>query len=231
MSQCKKPLYCGFCSFTIFSVIFMRLNLLLATLFLSFSFMAQSAQLRADLGVDFLVINGAKVEKFGKGSRKHIELDEGKYQLVARYVNTLKRGSKRTLFTSKPYVFELDIKQEDLLLSVPLMRTETQAAAFFRNPKWQLTKESDQSTEIIPSKLLEGHGFAPYSDMEKAVALHNEKKQPVGALKPLLIPTKEVKETLNTATKQDSLVQLKYWYQKASTEEKKAFRHWILDQP
>lgn len=200
---------------------------------LALSGVVHAAQLSTSNGVEFLVINGKSINKYPEGAANALELVPGKYQIVARFEDNLKRGSKNTLFTSTPYVFDITIDQSDLVLLVPRMRTQSQAAAFFRDPAWQLKEVSTQIEQpVIPQELV-GTGFGAFRNMEKAVAHHNQKNGIVfddGNVKDLeeLLITQEKKDLL--VHKGDAGAQLKWWYTQANVEEKKAFRRWIISQ-
>lgn len=194
-----------------------------------------AAQLSALSGVEFLVVNGKNVENYGEQAHKVLALEAGKYQIVARYEASLKRGSKNTLFTSKPYVFDIDVASNDLTLSVPKMRLLSHAKEFFRNPTWQLNDSVTAKQFTITGEELIGSGFGAFSNMEKAVANHNQNTANAlanEAIKPLPLPDllveKAVIQDANTQ-QQDAFTQLTLWYRDATNEEKKAFKRWIID--
>ncbi len=206
---------------------FMSFVFVLSAVFLSST--ANAAQLSGSNGVEFLVINGKKAEKYAKGAHKKIELAPGEYQVIARFEDNLKRGSSTTLFTSKPYVFNIKIQKSDLVLSVPNMKMHSHAAAFFSDPSWTLTHLSTQHKSPISSVELVGSGFGAFSNMEKAVAYHNEQQG-------IFLYQEKMQDLKEGPVAQDELsqksepsAQLKFWYSKANDEEKKAFRRWIID--
>ena len=207
---------------------FMPFVFVLSGVFLSTT--VNAAQLSSSNGVEFLVINGTKAEKYAKGAHKSIELAPGEYQVIARFEENLKRGSSNTLFTSKPYVFNIKIQESDLLLSVPNMKMHSHAAAFFSDPRWTLTQLSTQHKAPISSVELVGSGFGAFSNMEKAVAYHNE-QQGIFLYQEKMQDVKEGSVAQGALTqKSEPSTQLKFWYNKANDEEKKAFQRWIISQ-
>ncbi|MEZ8131245.1 YccT family protein [Enterovibrio norvegicus] len=192
-----------------------------------------AAELTTKNGLEFLVVNGKSATNVAKGGDKKLDLDPGKYQIVARFDEEVKRGSKSTIFTSKPYVFEIEMSNQDLVLVIPKLKFESQAAAFFKKPEWEIENKSSGAVQSISGVRLTGVGFGSFNNMEKAVAQYNSDNGIIfesGEAKNLEEMLVNVDEKGNVNIKGDTLTQLKLWYTKASTEEKKAFKRWMIEQ-
>ncbi|CZF80079.1 hypothetical protein GCE9029_01837 [Grimontia celer] len=210
----------------------MMKNLLLITLaFVSFYSSSASLEVGSDLRV--LVLNGKEVDA---DSGDLLKLAAGDNQIVVRYKSILDNGSKTKFFESKPYVFQFTDLGEDLTISVERFRKYKQAEKAFgnNNVKWFVEKRSGGSVPFRFDELPGNPGFLPYADLPKAVATYNKKNgiyfegQEIKVLNEEVIVA--VSETGEVELTGDALAQLKLWYTKASKEERKAFRKWVIDQ-
>ncbi|MDD1782400.1 DUF2057 domain-containing protein [Enterovibrio sp. ZSDZ35] len=209
------------------------MRMLIAAGLLAMQGTAVAAELSADNGLEFLVINGKNVKNLSSEGDKRLELEPGNYQLVARFDDEVKRGSKTSMFTSKPFVFDITVANDDIALTIPKLKFESQAAAFFRNPEWEVENLSSGNTNKIDGVQLTGSGFGSYNNMEKAVAKYNQENGIIfegGSPQDLEEVVVAIDEKGNVDIKGDTLTQLKLWYTKATTEEKKAFKRWMIDQ-
>ncbi|OOF25406.1 hypothetical protein BZJ19_08855 [Salinivibrio proteolyticus] len=194
---------------------------------------AQAATITSTRGVEFLVIDGSEVKFDNWAPQQSVELSDGTHQLVMRYEGEVKRGSKDVVFTSRPYVFDLQVNGRDAVIDIDTnLRFETQASSYFDAPNWQAEFESG---EVMPLNAIElkGDGFAAYADMEALVADYNRANGIIfdqGESKNLNDVLVEVDEEGKASIKGDALSQLKLWYTKASDQERKSFRRWIIDQ-
>ena len=175
--------------------------------------MSTAADLTAGRGVEFLALNGQAVSHYGDDADKVITLNEGRYQLVVRYEHDVKRGSKTTLFTSKPYVVEVDMGADSASLTIPRMRFESQAQSYFRDPKWIFTSESNGEELKLNSTMLEGVSFGA-SNIETVLAAYNTR------LSGQFVTAKPISET-------ETLGQLKLLYSQANLAEQQAFKSWL----
>ncbi|MGL5290557.1 MAG: YccT family protein [Vibrionaceae bacterium] len=191
---------------------------------------AYSAMLFAENGVELLVVNGKKID-LAQG--QSVALEPGLHQLVVRFDQSVRDGSRNTLFTSNPYIFDLQMPNRDMVIAVPLLRTLSHANAFFRAPKWQLRDKLSAQESVIAATKLTGSGLGSLNDIEKVVQLYNEQlvtpkvdinapiAAKIAASAPSLAPS---------ALENDTLTTLKSWYLKANADEKKAFMEWIATQ-
>ncbi len=205
---------------------FAMVAVLLITSFFSYSF-----ELSTGIQNEFMVVDGKEVGTFASPSR-NLELPAGLHQIVIRFNSSLKDGSKETFFVSRPIVFEINL-QADTTVSLPRMKRYSQVVAHFnRGAKWML-KYSNGTTELIKYEELVGDGFSPYSDVEGLVAAYNKEKgisfSESGAEK-LSEQIVTVSDDGEVTISGDPTTQLKLWYIKASKEERKTFKKWMIDQ-
>nr|WP_086937516.1 DUF2057 domain-containing protein [Thaumasiovibrio occultus] len=199
------------------------LLLLLATV----SFWAKAETLRLDENIKFLVIDGAdaQAERWQRYESK--DLDSGVHQIVIRYSGELKNGNRDTIFTSRPYIFSLDLDGRDAEISVPRMRSVSQADAFFRSPEWQI-RFSDGTEQTLAAEQLQGTGLLAYDDLIALVAEYNgENAASALPAMTVVLAESEAKAQLGSV---DTLEQLQHWYNQATDEEKVAFKVWLAQQ-
>ncbi|MPS31984.1 MULTISPECIES: DUF2057 domain-containing protein [unclassified Salinivibrio] len=195
---------------------------------------AQAATITSARNIEFLVADGKEVTFESWAPQQSIELSEGTHQLVMRFDGEVKRGSKEVIFTSRPYLFELTVDGRDATIGVSSrLRSQSQAKSYFSSgPQWQAEFENG---DVMPLEAveLEGDGFGAYADMEALVAEYNRENGIIidqGESKNLNDVLVEVDDQGKASIKGDALSQLKLWYTKASDQERKSFRRWIIDQ-
>lgn len=192
----------------------------------------QAATLSTSRNINLLVVDGKKVESSFWSPIEKVELSEGKHQIVVRFDGEVKNGSKDTILTTRPYLFDIDITDQDATIVLPRLTTLSQAKAHFdRGADWSL-KYADGMTETIKYTELQGSGFAAYSDMEALVAEYNRNNGIVfeqGYAVDLEDVAVQVTEQGELKITGDSLTQLKMWYAKASDQEKKSFKIWMAE--
>ncbi|WP_434355994.1 DUF2057 domain-containing protein [Parasalinivibrio latis] len=188
------------------------------------------SKLIAGNNIEFLVLNGREVTD---EQEKLLKLSSQTNQIALRYSGEVRNGSKTAIYTSRPYLFEYTPVDGEAIIYLRDFKTLTQVKAFFkRDPEWMLKTSSDKKS-LIKGVGLTGTGFAGFSNMEKVVAKYNkeqgiilEQSGPVD-IEDVAV---EVKEDGKVEITGDALTQLKLWYTKASKEERKTFRKWMVDQ-
>ncbi len=95
-----------------------------------FSATTQAATLSVADKIELLAIDGKEVQSQGWSTVDSVELSEGKHQVVVRFDGEVKRGSKSTIYTTRPYLFEIDLAKTDVEITLPRLTTESQAKAF-----------------------------------------------------------------------------------------------------
>ncbi|MDX1303207.1 DUF2057 domain-containing protein [Photobacterium sp.] len=206
-------------------------KLTLAALFM-LSASVHAATLSTSENIELLVVDGKKVLSSYWSPTKSIELTNGKHQIVVRFDGEVKNGSKGTIFTTRPYLFDFNVADKDATIVLPNLTTLSQAKAHFeRGADWSL-EYADGMKETIKYTELQGAGFAAFSDMEALVADYNSQNGIVfeqGYAVDLEKVAVQVTEQGEVKITGDSLTQLKMWYTKASDKEKKAFKIWMAE--
>nr|WP_038174569.1 DUF2057 domain-containing protein [Vibrio pacinii] len=211
-----------------------------------------AAELTSMKGVSVLAVNGQEAEsKLGSNP-----LNDGFNQIVVRMDKEVGRGSGNKVFTSKPYVISFDVTGDVVKINHPTARSIAEAKKAFAEsePKWILEQDGkalEFSQQMLPGK----QGLFPYMDLDELVLEYNNHNgiyfdngqlvdKPVEAVviattsavavssstvKPTMTENKEVGES-HVSSSSSNVEQLKAWYLKSSTDERKAFRRWMIDQ-
>lgn len=200
-----------------------------------------AASITPNSGVSILYINGQPTEdQLGQN-----QLVDGFNQVVVRMDKNMASSgaSSSDVYTSRPYVLNIDDAHGDLKIDHPQARSKMEADKAFKSdqPNWLL--EQDGKAISYKQEVLKGKsGLFPYLGMEKLIAEHNQSRgiyfengqvvdQPA-ALQAAVV-------TANSAASDkapkpqvitNNVEQLKAWYLQSSTEERKAFRRWMIDQ-
>ncbi|MEF1173261.1 DUF2057 domain-containing protein [Vibrio sinaloensis] len=212
-----------------------------ATVLLLISGGLQAASIEPRNGVNLLYIDGEKVEE----KRELNDIDLGETQVVLNYNKKLKDSGNERVFDSSPYVVTFDAPDSELIITPPKFYTYDQAAqAFQKQPEWRIETVDGKAIPYTQEVLDRADGFMPYFDMPERVAKHNEARGIVFGSSAALVAKAAVAEQAtpavsNTQAKSDKVIkpvdtdnleQLKAWYVKASKQERKEFRRWMIDQ-
>ncbi|MGF1724196.1 YccT family protein [Photobacterium nomapromontoriensis] len=193
----------------------------------------QAATLSMGDNIKLLVVDGKKVASSFWTETESVPLAAGKHQVVVQFDGEVKSGSKTTIYTTQPYLFELDVPNEDATIVLPRLTSLSQAKAHFqRGPQWQLELANGAKTKL-DYVVLEGNGFAAYRDMEALVAEYNRKQGITfeqGYAVDLEKTVVDVSDKGEVSITGDALAQLKLWYSKANVKEKVAFEQWMATQ-
>jgi|GEM_PF-1079160 len=218
------------------------------TLFAFTSMPVISATLVPESGLSVLYVNGQKAEsKIGKQP-----IPDGDVQLVIKMDKKLGRGNSAKVFTSDPYILSFKVTGDEIKIHNPSVNSAQAAAKEFKTeqPGWELVQDDiplNYSQEKLPSK----GGLFPYLSMDNLVTEYNQSKgiyfdngqlidKPVEA-QAIAVAATTTAAVTSTSSKVEktspakpvatsNVEQLKAWYLKASKEERKAFRRWVIDQ-
>ncbi|MEC6897590.1 DUF2057 domain-containing protein [Photobacterium piscicola] len=198
-----------------------------------FSASTQAATLSVADNIQLLAVDGIEVKSQGWSAVDSVELSEGKHQVVVRFDGEVKRGSKSTIYTTRPYLFDIDLADRNAEITLPRLTTESQAKAFFeRGATWQLALENGVTKPLVGVEL-QGDGFAAYSDIDAVISAYNRDNGIVmeqgNAVDLQQVSVNVDNETGKVEITGDALIQLKMWYTKASKEDKKAFKIWMAE--
>jgi uncharacterized protein YccT (UPF0319 family) len=227
-------------------------SLIAAVLTAGVVFSANAATLIPMKGVSLLYINGQETESKIKTN----EVKPGKTQVVLQMDKKVGRGSSQSVYTSAPYVLTFDITGDEVKINHPVARSKQEAEAVFRtgNPEWRVSQDGE-SLIYSQEKLQGREGVLPYMGMDELVAKHNQSRgitfgsgSTVSAeMVAPVVSTAAVasssgksveanqkgqvnKTTKPIASNANNFEQLKAWYIKASKQERKEFRKWMIDQ-
>ncbi|MDC5848220.1 DUF2057 domain-containing protein [Vibrio europaeus] len=220
-----------------------RIAILLAALA---SFCTSAADLIPGKGVSILFINGQEAES--KLSQNSIA--RGYNQIVIRMDKDLGRGTSGDVFTSKPYVVNIEVTGDKVKVGHPTARSVREAEIAFDgdNPQWEISQDG-KSLSFEQEALQGKQGLFPYAGLDSLVEKHNTQRgiyfesgqlidKPVEAQTISVAATAAVTSTSSKVEKTSpakpvvtsNVEQLKAWYLKSSKEERKAFRRWMIDQ-
>lgn len=212
------------------------------------SFAASAATLYPEKGLSILYINGQESES----SISSQVLPEGQVQIVLRTDKKIGRGNSAKVFTSDPYVVSFMVTGEEVKIKNPPIRSMQEAEMSFKNesPAWVVSQdgvETKYQQEKLPSKAT----VFPYLAIDSLLTDYNTSKglyfdkgvlvsapvavqvaTPAVAVKSTPAKTKEMHKSSDepAAPEVSNVEQLKAWYLKASKQERKEFRRWMIDQ-
>lgn len=191
------------------------------------AFSANSATLIPERGVSVLYINGVETDK----AVGYQHLEGGETEVIIRLDKDFSRGNSSKVFTSAPYVVKFSVSGEEVKLSHPTARSYLEAENAFRSgePQWKIVQDGSEISykqELLPPN--EGILF-PYAGMDKLVAAYYS-DQGNRDIKEKAVMADSASTNAQSSEAASNLVQLKAWYLKSSSEERKAFRKWIIDQ-
>ena len=173
-----------------------------------------------------------------KGNNPDIRLAAGEHQLVIRFEGNYSKRDSIDIISGEPMIvnFKTDGK-EQLTFDLPQMRESIQAKSFLKNQKLNLI---DRNTKAIKEanifELPKKEGLQIGRDyQEELLALGKAFQQPVINEDGTVSARGNVQQTALTNTVSgnknlQSLEMLKYWYNRADPQTRKAFQHWVITQ-
>tara|TARA_Y100001956_G_C4114750_1_gene184299 strand:+ start:1123 stop:1788 length:666 start_codon:yes stop_codon:yes gene_type:complete len=208
------------------------------------SFSASTATLNPEKGLSILYINGQESES----SISSQDIPYGLVQVVLRTDKNIGRGNSAKVFTSDPYVVSFEVTGDEVKIKNPPTRSIQEAEKSFKSesPAWVILQEGIKTSyeqEKLPSKST----VFPYVAIDSLVAEYNTSKgiyfdngllvsapvaKPVATIESSPKAVKEMAPNMKEVVISDtsSVEQLKAWYLKASKQERKEFRRWMIDQ-
>jgi uncharacterized protein YccT (UPF0319 family) len=200
-----------------------------------------AATLTPQNGVSVLFINGQEAESKISDN----QISEGFNQVVVRFD---KKFGNSGVYTSAPYVLSFEVVGEQVNIKPPKVRSYIEAEKVFsaENPSWKVLQDG-MTIEHQQDSIKRKSGFAPFGGLDKQLVKYNESnaiyfKDGVLLDKPaetvVLAPVTTGIAIKNDtkiqqqpkATEAHNIEQLKAWYLKASKQERKEFRKWMIDQ-
>lgn len=200
-----------------------------------------AATLTPHKGVSILFINEQKAEN--KISGNHI--NEGFNQVLVRFD---KKFGNSGVYSSAPYILSFNVTGDEVQIKPPKTRSYIEAEKVFEseNPSWDVVQD-DVAIKFKQDVIERKPGFVPFGGLDSRLVEYNESnaiyfKNGVLLDKPaeavVLAPVTTGIATKNDtkiqqqpkATEAHNVEQLKAWYLKASKQERKEFRKWMIDQ-
>ena len=172
---------------------------------------AHSGEIITNKSIEVLAINGTEVTSSIFSTQK-LEVEDGKQQLVIKYINTF---NKSDLVESRPYIVEVEIKGKTTLSTDKINSKAVALNKIKKGLSWNVSNDDGQYT-IEGAEQLIGKGFMPYSDIENLVENYNKKHNS----KRLTVKNRNEQSTENLIIEQ---------YKLASKEQKKEFKIWLID--
>ncbi len=216
----------------------MILKLFNRSLYLILSFFSVSvlaAELTLPGSVALLALDGKKNHQSGV-----LTLPEGKHQLVFRYEEALRFGTRKKKYQSSPLIVSVQLPEAaEVVLRHSRFRDYSAADSAFLNDKveWQLENAQGALSDLQPAILPGNPGLLPYQDIEAAVLRYNQQNSV--AEMPRLVRGQQAEimagQTENHHSKthpfsDDFTIQIKSWYLQASDAERKALLKWMIEQ-
>ncbi|WP_217272928.1 DUF2057 family protein [Vibrio coralliilyticus] len=212
----------------------------LAVLATAVSLPSLALDLDLDSGISAEILNGKKVKD------ENYELVKGDNQFVFEFSGKLKDGHKREYYSSRPYIVTLDLENADVL-KVELVSnrfSSIEKKVNKREPIFKFTidgKAVNDSQEMLPP----AEGAFPYSNVPALVDTYNKERGLVfdsGKVVELKAELAKLEQSEPLATgekatttiagvkESENTLQLKLWYLRASDEERKNFKRWMIEQ-
>lgn len=214
--------------------------LFLAVLVTAVSLPSLALDLDLGGGISAEVLNGKKIKS------EDYELVNGDNQFVFEFSGKLKNGHKREYYSSRPYIVTLDLENAEVLevelISKRLDDIETRVSK--REPIFKFVIDGEtvkDSQEMLPP----AEGAFPYSNVPALVDTYNKERGLVfdsGKVVELKAELAKLEQSEPLATgekatatiagvkESENTLQLKLWYLRASDEERKNFKRWMIEQ-
>lgn len=133
-----------------------------------FTAAAQATTLKLAPDINLLVLDGHKISGSLLKGADGLELERGQHQLLFRVEKTLDNG-RATPWSSPPLIVTFTASVKSIAITLPAIRTATQARAFAHHPDFQLYDDQGNVVESQQDRLT-----APGSDnFEREMAAYN----------------------------------------------------------
>lgn len=194
-----------------------------------------AATLELERNIEVLVVNQEEVEEAPN------ELKAGENQLVLRYEGRIKGKSKSVHITSKPYIVVTSAgKDQNISIDfIPNTEGKFERAVDEDSSLFEVKVDGikvDSSETLLPPE----KGLLPYSKPAVLVTKYNQEHGLVfdsGKIRSLKKELEQVQLQESTTVKSETVavetetsLQMKLWYSRATPEERKTFRKWLIDQ-
>ncbi|KAE9538273.1 DUF2057 domain-containing protein [Ursidibacter maritimus] len=204
----------------------------LSALFISATALAGTVS--SSSNINFLAFDGQKVKK----STKLEVNDSNQHQVVVEVSSIYHSGSDSSFFESQPIVITFAGSNEDIKITTPDLRTDSNVAEFKKSPKFSVKTASGKDVEY-KHDYLKAEGFMPNANIIENLSNYNSGNN-VASLKTLavtpmaaMMPASNGKAAKGKVMVQGENIaeqQLQYWFQQADKETQKRFLDWAKKQ-
>lgn len=173
-----------------------------------------------------------------KANDADVKLPAGEHQLVIRFEGNYSKKNSIDLVSGEPLVINFKTDgQEQLTFALPQLREASQARSFLKQQKLQLIDRNSKAVKTIDIfELPKKEGLQIGRDyQEELLALGKAFQQPlINEDGSISVNGNSQQSAANTSISGNknlqSLEMLKYWYNRADPQARKAFQHWIITQ-
>ena len=229
------------------------LKYLLATTALIFS-VASLAEVKLIVPehVDVLSVNMQKPKLDGKlfSSEKSIALPDGENQIVFQYQPAFEVDENLRRAYGEIIIAKFDQSNTELTFKLPEYRNYREAEKSVHDLDWSLNNPQGQQVEVA-SDILKSEGVQIGRNYSEEAEEYNRKGGPAAVAVSYMVVSNQVhaaapvaatvsapaaapasveKVAVPQTAGSENVSQLQYWYSKASAEERKTFRRWMIDQ-
>lgn len=215
---------------------FIRLGMLTLTTSLFLPLVALATTLTVSDNLIVSEIDDKKVENSFLSNQSTFSFSQGEHALILRYKDVFEdiEFAEDKLVESKKFVVKFtSLNEQNLILTTAEIKNLAAAEIFSKSPELILT---DENKKQLPIKFetVEDYKLAKQVDIainsQEPIQDVTYKANPELTTTAAISSAKEVsstKTTDNTLSQIQSLKMLKYWWNKASAQEKQAFQHYI----
>lgn len=206
----------------------------LAIAALAFSAHSVAGTITGSSNINFLAFDGQKVKQ---NTVLQVN-DTNQHQVVVEVSSIYQSGSDNNFYESAPLVLTFIGSQEDIQISAPALRNNTDVEKFKKSPSFKVQTASGKTLEHKQDEL-KGEGFMPNANIVDNLANYNAgngvaavKSFAVSAM-PMAIAGGSNKVTKGKVMVQGENIaeqQLQYWFQQADKETQKRFLDWAKKQ-
>lgn len=185
---------------------------------------------------ELILINGVK-----KDVKSPLTLPNGENQIAFRYEDSVRENGDDNFFSSDIVIVKFNATDEKLTLSLPKLRTSSDARKFNQSPELTLTNEAGKVIDTQKDKLMKS-GLQFGRNYESEMAAYNAAGKIASVSTLAASTTAPVTATMATTAPASSTVSsnqqgasvaenmLNYWYEQADAETRARFKARINQQ-
>jgi uncharacterized protein YccT (UPF0319 family) len=174
--------------------------------------------------IEVVAINGEKLSASGS-----MQLADGLNQIALQYNGSFGRGLDAEPVQSEIIVALFAASNQQLRLSIPTIKKESQLESFNRNPQISISTASGEKIDV-KTDVLKKDGIQIFRDYEQELVKFNKSDSPAAVAPTAQAAMPAVAATASTQGSADAAQMLIYWYQKADPATREMFKSWIEQQ-